>query len=174
MHREPLLLKFFKLHSYFFVVIGAISFGVAIFMGHTAIAKQMDDWMLLPRPQRFTELYFTDHTLPASLKRGASQKLTFTVHNLEHRPTAYHYKLIGIPDDTRPQQVLGEGVVNLAHDQSKTIDQSITVPTVGAQLAIRVDLQYDGILFGANTPTTETQSIQFWVKLTGGAAHASN
>lgn len=166
--------KISKTHPYFFAVIGFIVLGVALFTCQSAIAKQLDSWQLLPRPQRFTELYFTDQTLPVSLKRGANQKVTFTLHNMEHAPTAYHYQVVAALDDNRPEQVLGTGDASLTHNQSKTITQPIVVPTLGGRVGIRVNLAYNGIAFGADKPSPEKQSIQFWAKLTGEAAHAAN
>jgi hypothetical protein len=166
------LSKFFKSNTYFFVIFGSVSLGAALFIGQAAIAKQMNDWQLLPRPQRFTELYFTNRALPPVLKRGTNQKIAFTLHNLEHEFINYHYALVAVSDKDSQEQPLAKGNVGLAYDQSKSINQLITAPKFGTRLAIRVNLEYDGIAFGADKPGPEKQSIQFWTKLTDGAAHA--
>jgi uncharacterized membrane protein len=52
----------------------------------------MDEWLLIPRPERFTELYFDDHiNLPKEISKGQEISFSFTIHNLEGQTTEYPY-----------------------------------------------------------------------------------
>lgn len=138
------------------------------FANQAAIAKQLDDWQVLPQPQRLSELYFVGSThLPAAVRVGVAQKLAFTVHNREHQPTTYRYKLMVISAGGSTTQSLGSGTLTLAHDQSQTINQTFHVPPIGSQVAIKVELEYEGLTPGAKMPSTKNQSIHYWVKVVG-------
>lgn len=132
----------------------------------------MNDWLLLPRPQRFTELYFTDHTqIPAAADAGSTQKLLFTVHNLENRDTTYRYQLIAVPENGTPDRPLGEGTVTLTHNQLQTIDQAFVLPAVSGRAAIKINLSYEGIPTAGDAPVLQTQSIHWWVNI---VPHSNN
>lgn len=122
---------------------------------------------MLPRPQRFTELYFSDYSqLPASLKTGEVHEASFTVHNLEHRATTYRYELWAEAADGKQERRVGKGVFALAHNQSRTVSRTIAVPPLGERMAVKVDLVYRGIAFGDTAASAQKQSIHYWVGLT--------
>lgn len=133
------------------------------FAGRTAIAQQLYSWHILPRPQRLTELYFTDYTkLPQLLRAGDTQTLTFTVHNLEHQTTTYHYKVVAISPESGAEQALASGTFMLKHDASHVSQDSIVVPALEPRGGIKVDLFYQGTTLGDDTETIQTQSIHYW------------
>jgi hypothetical protein len=153
----------------FVVAAGVIGLGIVCFLGVPVVVKQMDAWMLLPREQRFTELYFSDlHNIPNSAVSGAKLDVVFTLHNLEHADVAYNYKIIAVTSDNRVVQVLDAGDINLGNNQFIRTERTITIPPVDdTSVGIRVDLEYQGIAFGSTAPSLEKQSIQYWIKLAG-------
>lgn len=123
----------------------------------------MDDWQLLPRPERVTELYFTDHRqLSAAASPDAAQTVRFTVHNLEHQPTVYHYTLTAMSEGDTIEHRLGSGNFSLAHNRSQAIHKPITLPLLKGRIAVKVSLEYEGIALGDSTPSLQKQSIHYW------------
>lgn len=155
-----------KATFYFCVVCSLIGCAGVVFTNRALIAQQMNEWHLLPQPQRLTELYFTNpQQLPESIKAEDTQKVAFTIHNLEHQTTTYRYALIAMSPDNNVQQVLGNGDLTLAHGQSRDIAQAMTIPPLGTQVMVKVDLHYDGITLGKTVPSLQTQSIHYLVTM---------
>jgi hypothetical protein len=126
-------------------------------MNQAALAKQMDALQLLPRPQHFTELYFTDaQKLPATYKSGSAQQLQFITHNLEHQPTTYHYQIMAVAAGSTTGEPLADGAFTLEPDEYRTTTQTITIPAPSAHTAITVVLGHKDI----------SQSLHFWVSIT--------
>ena len=133
-------------------------------MAQPILAKQMDKWKLLPRPERMTELYFTDYQqLHPSIGVGTPQTVMFTVHNLEHQATTYHYVLSATSKDDAVERPLGDGKFTLAHDQSLAVSKQVVLPPIDKQLSIEVSLQYSGLNAGDTAPTLQKQSIHYWI-----------
>ncbi|HVQ44327.1 MAG TPA: hypothetical protein VMT30_05170 [Candidatus Saccharimonadia bacterium] len=151
-----------------FLIVGVLlGLGCVVFLSRSALAEQADAWHLVPRPQRFTELYFADYLrLSTAPKPGSTQTVAFTVHNLEHRSTAYRYELTSLAADEQTGKTLGSGSIMLAHGQSKVTEQVIAVPSPRKRTLIKVSLSYEGIAFGDSRPTPQTQSIHYWVEAT--------
>jgi len=101
------------------------------------------------------------------VKLGTTQKLAFTIHNVEHQTTLYRYELIAVASDNNTTQPLDSGVVTLAHDQLQIINKMVKVPSMSSRIAIRVELKYEGIASGNKTPSVQQHAIQYWVKVTG-------
>lgn len=121
---------------------------------------------MLPRPERLTELYFTDHAqLPTTYTASNSQTIKFTIHNLEHQTTKYRFRLIA--QTANKEQSLSDDIITLAHGDSQDINQNITVPPLDRRVKIRVNLQYHSIPLGHDTTSLETQDIHYWVNRTG-------
>lgn len=124
-----------------------------------------------PKPQTLTELYFTDHSgLPKTLKAGSKHVVAFTVHNLEHAPTTYHYKVLAMSPNTADQQQLTEGTFLLNHDRSRIVQADITVPDTEPRGGIKVELYYKAAQATDKKEDIQTQSIHYWVAMTGGPA----
>jgi hypothetical protein len=124
----------------------------------------MDEWRLLPRAERVTELYFTNYRqLPTSANAGAQQTVAFTVHNLEHRTTDYHYKLTAVPEDEKTEHRLGSGNFTLTHNDSLNISRTVTIPMQDKRVAVKVTLKYMGIASGESTLSSQKQAIHYWV-----------
>ena len=127
----------------------------------------MDRWQIIPNPQRVTELYYTHYQqLPVSLIAGAEQELTFSVHNLEHRTTTYHYKLVAASPNNTSERLLGNGTFTLASAKLLVTSRTIVVPALGSRIALKVDLEYEGLAPGSDTSSLQTQSIHYWATVT--------
>lgn len=146
-----------------------VVFGGIIFTNQTAIAKQLDNWLLLPRHQGVTELYFADDKqLPAAVKIDSAQKVAFAIHNLEHEATTYRYTVVVTEAGAPLGQTVGGGSVQLEHDQQETVGETIKIPTVNSPRAvISVELEYQGIPFGKKTLNAQHMAIQYWVNVVG-------
>jgi len=79
-------------NKYLFILNIAI---IAIFaLNHykDSIRARLDEWKLIPRRERFTELYFDDHVnLPKQIQKGEKIDFSFTIHNLEGERRWYSY-----------------------------------------------------------------------------------
>lgn len=153
----------------YLLVAGLAGLTVSAVAGQSVIANQLNDWQLLPRPERLTELYFADNQqLSTEIEPGTTQKLVFTIHNDEHRRTTYQYKLVAVSDEDGVTQSLGDGTTTLAHDQYQTIQKIITLFPTGRHVTVKVELEYEGQAPGNSMQTTQKQSIDYQLKVAGG------
>lgn len=160
----------FKKHSlvYFFAAFLTAFLGIAT-ANQDTIAKQLDSWQLLPRPEGVSELYFADDKkLPMAVRTESSHDVTFIIHNIEHKTTRYQYKLVAIEQGSATDEVLGVGGVELKHDELKTISEAVKIPPVdAARMAIQVELEYQGTSFGDQALGMQRQAIRYWVDVVG-------
>jgi glycogen synthase len=141
--------------------------GIAL-ANHAAIIKQLEDWQVLPKQQRLSELYFANEQhLPATARRGAEQRVTFTIHNIEYQTVTYHYALIAASGTDNTSQQLHDGTLTLKHDQFKTVSDVIKVPSISKRTAIKVELEYSGIAPDSRLPGVQKQSIAYWMRVIG-------
>ena len=132
------------------------------FSSKAAIAAQLNAWKVLPRPERFSELYFTDYArLPITFAPGRLQTVGFGVHNLEHDTIQYRYTIVA--QAAGKKKLLADGQLTLAHDGTQTISRRITVPLLDDRTEVQVQLQYSGIPFGHEAASMETQTIHYWI-----------
>lgn len=138
----------------FFVVVAVVCIAgvVTIFASRDAIARQMSAWKLVPQPDQLTELYFTSPTeLPSTYLPGATQEVSFTVHNLEHQPMLYSYEIIQQNDVGAVSYVLAIGSFRLKHDGYHTETTTATYLDTGQKARIIVRLINQG------------QTVHYWV-----------
>jgi uncharacterized membrane protein len=131
-----------------------------------AIYDQLYDWKLIPRPERLTELYFTDHTnLPKTYEPDETQVVKFTVRNLEYRTTDYSY-VVGVMNDDESAKLLNRasGKIRLDHEQLQNIEVPITITAKGSRAKVIVTIYYQGIKFGEDDLSDQEQSIHYWVE----------
>ncbi|HWA51823.1 MAG TPA: hypothetical protein VG895_02095 [Patescibacteria group bacterium] len=98
------------------------------------------------QPERFTELYFENHT---SLSINSFE---FTVHNLEDREMTYPYEVYVQSSDAKQQQMIDKGEFILKQGDYKTISESF-VPGysfIGQKADVIVNL------------VNKDQKISFW------------
>lgn len=147
------------------IAILALAIVTVGYVQRQAIYDQIYDWKLIPRPERLTELYFTDHTtLPKTYTPGETQKVKLTVHNLEYRDTEYTYEITMADENGENVVPLSSGSFKLAHDGTISQSPDVTLVDQGKRSKITVKLTYQGIKFGEDEPTTQTQSIHYWVE----------
>jgi len=140
-----------------------MTLGAILFVTHSpAVANQLNSWKVLPRTERLTELSFLKYdSLPSHFREGDSQTFMFTVHNLEHRTTAYRYTVTAIAAEK--EQILGGGTFTLLRDSSKEVTQTIKVPALNRRVQIEVSLQYEGIGRDQDAPSIQRQAIRYWL-----------
>lgn len=160
----------FKNHFlvFLFAALLLLFLGVA-FANRAALAAQLDNWQVLPRPQGVTELYFVDDKqLPASVRAESIQNVAFTIHNREYEVTTYHYKLVVAEEGAAGGHAVGAGIVQLGHDEPKTIRETIKIPAVSKpRAAVRVEIEYPSVPFGSKTLQTQRQAIHYWANVVG-------
>lgn len=143
------------------VVLGCLITAVIIFasLQAPAIKRQLDNWKLLPQPERLTELYFENHTsLPKTYSVGTVQSFKFTVHNLEYRTEQYSYQIIQRSADGQQSQILSSGTFNLAHGKSRTTSSDVTTVDLGPR---------DQIITTIHTPENINESIDYLITKVG-------
>jgi hypothetical protein len=152
-------------HKKLFIVIVALGSVVcALFASSGAIAKQLDAWQLLPKPEPFTALYFNDHQhLPSRIAPGNAVKADATIHNMQHDTTGYRYKITAIGFGTDTEQTLKEGSCTVDHNGTCLIDGSITVPPLAPRVQVRTTIQFEGRRHDEPTKRMHTQSLHYWV-----------
>lgn len=122
-----------------------------------AIKRQLNNWKLLPQPERLTELYYENHTkLPTTYTPGTQQSFTFTVHNLEYRTTSYSYTVTQKSEDGTQSQQLSSGSFTLNQNAFKTQTISIAPTDLGGRVQIETSLLIGG-------PDSSTEAIHYWV-----------
>jgi uncharacterized membrane protein len=124
--------------------VAAFSVAIIVILGFfvaPAIHRQLNDWKLLPEPERLTELYFTDpNNLPSSYSVGQQQTVRFTVHNLEYRTTTYNYVVSDAASDGSQTSNVTTGSFTLAQNASKQVVINIVLPDVGTHGTVSVKL----------------------------------
>ena len=132
------------------------------FINQAAVKRQLNEWKLLPQPERLSELYYENHaTLPTTYTAGTVQSYSFTVHNLEYRSTTYKYTVTSMSEDGSQSQPLASGQFKLAQNAYKTAAISFAPNDLGNRIQITTAL-----VIGQNTSTDKqtTESIHYWLK----------
>lgn len=163
--QESDISKLFRPPTYLLIAGSILSLSAVIFFGQPILAKQLDNWQLLPRPERVTEFFFSDyHPASVSANTDGVQTVEFTVRNLEHRTTDYHYTLWAVSAGGGVEQQVGNGSFALDHGHSKKTSERIILPKVGARVAVKAKLKYHGIALGDLAPSVQAQSIHYWTE----------
>jgi hypothetical protein len=130
-----------KANKYLIVINIAI---VAMFVWHQykdAAYAKLDEWKLIPRQERFTELYFNDHVnLPKYISKGEKISFSFVIHNLEGEDTQYPYVVYFKSQDGQIVNIEEKSVL-LRDGQFKTINESYTSSSDDNNGGIFVELQ---------------------------------
>ena len=97
-----------------------------VYLFRGAVYNGLDALKLIPTPERFTELYFTDPgAIPSSVTSGKPISFTFTIANQEGVTTTYPYSSYFM-DTNGHQTLLASGTVTIANEASTTISVSHT------------------------------------------------
>ncbi|NTW14235.1 MAG: hypothetical protein HGA31_04370 [Candidatus Moranbacteria bacterium] len=121
------------------------------YLKRDAIYAQMNAWLLIPKPERFTELYFSDHTnLPKRVSAGDRMRFSFVIVNHEGNARSYGYSvhLIGA-ENVDP--IVVRDVTDVASEESKEVQVGFDVPERFETGEVVVQL------------TDMSQQIHFWI-----------
>jgi hypothetical protein len=106
-----------------------------------AIKNQLNDWKLIPQPEKVTELYFDDSTnLPTAYNPGVSQSFSFTIHNIEYQNEDYRYIVTEQGNTNSNARTLISGSINLKQNQYKSTALTIMPVDLGNDVTISVNL----------------------------------
>ena len=160
----------FKRHKivWLAIVLLVLLSGLTYAFGRQAIYNQLNYWMLIPRPERLTELYFDNSTnLPTTYTVNEKQTVEFTIHNIEYRTTTYDYTITQSSEDGKTSKVLASDNLSLGQNQMQAVEVPVTFADLGSRSQIGVRLTFDGIAFGQNNLSQQTQLIFYWVNKGG-------
>ena len=119
---------------------------------HTNIRNQLNDWKLLPEPEKLTELYFTHpNSLPSTYAAGGTQTVAFTVHNLEYQTENYQYQITETSNNGQQNQILFSSSFVLKQNQYKNVSEPVSLLDFGSRVKISIDL------------TNVNETIDYWV-----------
>lgn len=83
-----------KFRHCYFILLVLLFFITYIFIiiQHKTISKPLEQWNLLPKEEKITELYFSDaNNLTRRAKPGEVVSLKYKIRNLEHQDMNYFY-----------------------------------------------------------------------------------
>lgn len=111
------------------------------FLNRTAIVSQLHEWQVLPRPDAYTELYFTSGKAPSgAYVPGARQDITFTVRNMTGKAAEYYYTIRQQDGAGNDMGVLGDGAIPLRPGQSAQQAATIYPHDTGGRTRIIVSV----------------------------------
>jgi len=144
--------QFFKLVS--LLIIGMLLVaGMLIFfnLNEASIQNELVTLDLIPKPEKFTELYFNDSAnLPNSATNNQVISFAFVIHNLEATDYLYVYVVSVNANGTR--QVVDSGSVLVKNNQYYVKDEKINLMNSPGRQEVVVEL------------TNIRQSIDFWIE----------
>jgi len=132
---------------------------VAVF--HQPLYGQLYAWSLIPKPEPYTELYFTDNTatLPAEQQRAIS----FSIHNVEYQTSNYAYTIEQLNTDDSVVARLAEDHISLHQDDKKDVSLPINPILTDKPAKVRVTITF--LEKDKRVPTS--QSIYYLTKPRG-------
>jgi hypothetical protein len=138
-----------KIKLYAAVIISVVIIAVIV-LAAPSIKRQLNDWKLLPEPERLSELYFTHpNSLPSSYAPGQTEAVSFTVHNLEYRTTKYDYSIVEQSTNGENEVTLARGSFSLLQNQYEKPAINVQPTDLGSNVKISVNL------------TSENESIDY-------------
>ena len=128
---------------------------VLIFIFRQPLFGQLYSWDLIPKPEPYTELYFT----PSNAKTAAldhSYSVSFGLHNVEYQTTDYAYVVDQL--DENHDIVIGQlakGSISLSQDDAKNIDLPVMLTHNNTSVTkVRVTITF--LEKNKSTPTSES------------------
>lgn len=124
---------------------------LTIFSLQSNIKNLLLSWDLLPKPEKITELYFTEPSkLPSTYTPNQPVEVNFTVHNVTGETKTYHYDISASPENDAADISLSTQSFTLQSDETRAVKASVSPPDLGARIkfnVVLIDLQ---------------QNISFW------------
>jgi uncharacterized membrane protein len=135
-------------------VIVALTVGIVLLA--PSIKRQLNDWKLLPQPERLTELYFTHpNSLPSNYTASQAQAVDFTVHNLEYRTETYSYTIVEATEPGQTGVTLARGNFTLKQGDYKKVTERIILQPLASRVNVDVNL------------TNVNESVDYWLTRQG-------
>ena len=120
------------------IAVAVIGLGIGF---RSDIHKQLNNWKLLPQPEKLTELYFTNpNSLPTKYSPEQTQTVSFTAHNLEYQTVDYNYKIVESSQTNNQSQTLVSGNFTLSQNGYEKKSVNITTADLGSNVKVEVDL----------------------------------
>lgn len=128
-----------KKYLIFLVVFLIVVALYASYVYRPAIYRQLDALKLIPRPERFTELYFENHTnLPKTIVKNETISFSFTIHNMEGKDMEYPYVVYF--KNNYGTTTVEKNTALVKDNEYKTITESYTFKSASAQETLYVEL----------------------------------
>lgn len=144
----------------------ACAVGGVAFASSGTIARQLNDWDMLPKPEPYTLLYFNEPAqLPAIAGADSEQYISATVRNMQHEPTTYRYTISAVPFGGGPH-IIKQGECAAKHNTDCTINERFALPALAPRMQVRIDLSYMGRSHDQPSKTEQKQSLHYWVDVT--------
>jgi len=139
--KRPSLPKKINSKKYIVVLFILAAVGFVIYQYKNTVYVQLYARKLIPRQERFTELYFNDHiNLPKQISRSENISFSFVIHNLEGESREYPY-LVYFKSQNGQITNIEENTVTLSNGNYKTIEESYTSAFAKNAGGIYVELQ---------------------------------
>lgn len=142
-----------------YLVIGLAVLVALILLFRQPIYDKLYSWDLIPKPEAYTELYFTE-TPPSTFVPAQQTTIAFTLHNVEYQTTDYTYVIEQLDNSGTVLAQLAKGTTNLKQNADSSLTVPITFIDNDATAKVRVTITF--IEKNKTTPTTE--SIYYLVK----------
>ena len=125
----------------------------------STIIDKLYSWDLIPKPEAYTELYFTE--TPANTFIPTQQSsVAFTLRNVEYQTTNYTYVIDQLDASGNVLAQLAKDSITLDQDVSKALNVPVTFADNDATAKVHVTITF--IEKNKTNPTTE--SIYYLVK----------
>jgi hypothetical protein len=121
-----------------FIFLGAIAI---CYVERELVYRQLDEWKLIPRPERFTELYLENHSaIPQTVVPGQTVPFSFTVRNLEGEAMEYPYEIYALAENDTERRIVARGNLWLEHDGVKVVESAYSFPIDQKRVTVFVEL----------------------------------
>jgi hypothetical protein len=134
------------------LIIGAIVVALLIFpvINRAGIENELVALDLLPKPEKMTELYFTENaSLPSSATSNRVIRFAFVIHNLETTDYKYDYEVSVNVNSTR--QIVNSGKVSVKNNKYYVKSEQFNLMNSSGRQEVVVEL------------INLHQSIDFWI-----------
>ena len=145
--------------SWSYLGIGLAVLVVLILLFRQPVYDKLYSWDLIPKPEAYTELYFTE-TPPGTFVPAQQTTVAFTLRNVEYQTTSYTYVIEQLDASGTVLAQLAKDTISLKQDASKSLAVPITFIDNDATAKVRVTITF--IEKNKTTPTME--SIYYLVK----------
>ncbi|HYH74380.1 MAG TPA: hypothetical protein VD735_00305 [Candidatus Saccharimonadales bacterium] len=155
-----------KKHGALYVKVTAVSVAVVLLfvLLHGPVTRQLDAWKLLPQPESFTTLHFSEPSkLPVPPVPAGNQTVLFSVGNQEHRTTRYAYTVYQAEYPDGGRTPLAEGTLILEQGQTKRLAVPIVTTDTPTSSAVQVVIRFESKRQGNTSLRPQSQVIQYWL-----------